>query len=216
MKKSPVLSVASLCAAASVFILTACVPTVSTISWANDGAGFIQYQTNDPTLYNIGQAVLYPASNEATLTTATVIAKKMSGEADMGFGMIFCAQDINNYYWVGVSTTGYYRVFKKVLGVETPINIAPSTAMPWTSSPYIAQGYGASNRISVTNAGVNTFSVSIGGNFVFNFTDTSFTGGQCGFYVGIGGTDASQGLVENFPLIPEDVRFQMVSPMAIP
>jgi hypothetical protein len=197
-----------LAAGAALFFVSCGTPGTrpQTIEWASDGAGFIQYMTEDPNFFKTAQFHSYTEAHEAPMTTVTVAAKKMSGAADMGFGVIFCVQDSDNFYRVMIDTTGMYKIVKKLAGSETVIQ-------EWATSSHLSTGYDVVNTIMITHTPPSDFSVYLGGSTMADrtFPDSSFTDGDAGFYVAIGDSTA-----ESFPHVPEDVRFQMTAPVTIP
>jgi hypothetical protein len=180
---------------------------ISTVAWQQNGA-FIQYRTNDSAKYDWGYYMTYPPT-EVSMSTVTVIAKKMSGAINYGFGMVFCvSSDFNSLYRVLITADGWYQVTKKVSGTYPEPVLA---IVPWVTSPLINTGYGAENEISVTQTSTHNFALSINGNLANTFGDPDFTGGTAGFYASIGTSGA-----EDFPDTPVDVRFQMTSPASVP
>ncbi len=192
--------------AAAVLVSCGTPTTPTTIDWAADGTGFIQYSTNDTGFLNMAFVKLYPDTAETPMTTVTVSCKKISGAATTGYGVVFCAQDASNYYRVMIHTNGRYRVMKTIGGVD-------QLGTDWTDTSYLATGYDAVNQISITKASGSNFQISFNGTQVYTYTDpaASFSGGQAGFFVYIG-----DGQTEYLAYNPVDVRFQMTAPVVIP
>ncbi len=180
-------------------------PSIQTIKWQLDGNGFVQFFTNDSQYYNYSFWDTYTQTNESQMTTVTATVKKQSGSSSSGYGIIFCSQDSNNFYRLLITTTGHYCVYAKVGGTYSAI-------IPWTSVPssHLNNGVGVENEISVTQQTLNNFTVYFNGNLETTFSNTSFSGGKAGFCASVSPT------TENFPYVPEDVRFKLSSPVAYP
>jgi hypothetical protein len=140
------------------------------------------------------------------MTTVTATVKKQSGSLYSGYGIVFCHQDSNNYYRLLIDAAGQYSIVSIVAGTHYAI-------IPWTTAPsvHLNSGVGVANVISVTQQSPNNFSVNFNGTQEANFSDGNFTGGKAGFFASV---DVQTG--ENFPDTPEDVRFQLSSPVAYP
>ncbi|HXK36923.1 MAG TPA: hypothetical protein VJ553_05060, partial [Candidatus Paceibacterota bacterium] len=179
-------------------------PSYTNIEWLPDGDGFVQYCTNDPRKYNTIQYDPRPEEYELTMTTVTATVKKVTGAGNVGFGIVFCYTDDNNNYLLLISTEGKYTVAENVGGTYTAL-------IPWTDSLWLYKGLGETNDIGITQNPVGTFKVTINGNEIISFPDSSFTGGQAGPCIGIGSFSD-----EEFPYIPEDGRFMMLAPVPYP
>lgn len=199
---------------AILFILSGCgggnasssSPTFQSPTWQNDGNGFLQFTTNDPHYYSYNFWSTYN-THESIMSAVTATVKKASGNANSGYGIIFCQQDVDNFYRLMITINGHYAVTARVAGVTTSI-------IPW-SAPSVATlytGYGVENLISVVQTTPYHFAIYFNGVLETTFTDPNFYAGWAGFYVWI--TDPSRG--ESFPGIPADVRFKMSGPIVVP
>jgi hypothetical protein len=168
-----------------------------TIEWQPDQQGYVQFMTKSPANLDTTWYIHYPPVL-TPMNTATVTAIKNSGNADAGFGMIYCVSDLQNFYRVLITTSGYFNICKKVGGKYFIIR-------DWTQSGLIG-GTGAATTISVTSYGAGSFTLFLNGRLMSNFDDSTFTGGTMGFYVYV--SDA-----EEFPGTPVDVRFHMTPPI---
>jgi hypothetical protein len=181
-------------------------PAIKTIEWEPDGSGFRQFKTNDPEKlwsswwYWLGGSY----QNPSTPFTVEVEAKKRSGCRGYGVDIIFCLEDNQNFYAVGIDTTGYYLVYKRLNG-------SWYTIRDWTFSNYLNIGYNVINNLKVTYDGSNTFTIYLNGSVVYSFTDISFNEGNAGYLVSIADEDC-----ENFPDEPVDVRYRMLHPVTDP
>ncbi len=163
-----------------------------TLAWQNDGAGYVQYYTNDPAnIQSQGYSEWrYYDPSETPMSTVEVKANKISGDASMGFGLIFCVQDSVNFMTVDIDTQGFYKIVKVVAGTYVSI-------VPWTDSAgALFSGYSVPNTIKVAyDSTSKVFTLYLNRALVTTFTDPSapyFTGGRNGFIIGISNT-------ENFP-----------------
>ena len=178
--------------------------SIQTIRWQLDGNGFVQFSTNDPQLYHYIFWNAYTQSNEVEMTTVTATVKKQSGSLFGGYGIVFCYQDVNNFYRLLIDAAGHYNVYSKVSGTYSAI-------IPWTPSTHLNNGVGVENVISVTQQSPNNFIVNFNGVQETLFGDGNFTGGKAGFCAYI--DDQAD---ENFPNTPADIRFKLTAPVAYP
>ena len=175
-----------------------------TISWQDDGTGYIRWYTNDPQyISDIGYSEWeFYDPVQTPMTSVEVEVKKVSGDPYMGYGIVFCLQDGTNYLTVNIDTLGFYRIAKYSNGSSTDI-------VSWMSSDYLFQGYGVKNTIQVDYNSTNAqFTLSFNGSSATTFKDTSatpFSDGRSGFLIGVSDT-------ENFPDEPVDVRFRRLQP----
>jgi hypothetical protein len=181
-------------------------PAIETIEWEPDGAGFRQYKTNDSQYYSWSFWYWKNASYQDPMTAFAVEAeaKKLSGCGGYGVDIIYCLQDSQNFYVLGISTYGSYRVGKRLNG-------SWFTIIDWTSSNHINTGYNVINNLKVTYDGSTTFTIYLNGFIVDSFADSSFSGGKAGYLVSIADEDC-----ENFPDEPVDVRYRMLQPVFDP
>ena len=182
-------------------------PTVQTIKWQSNSSGSaIEFSTNNSSYYNYGfyDPLTQETWQAGTADTATV--EKVSGATNVGYGMIFSYQSTGNYYALLIDAQDQYAVFKSVSGTTTNVT-------GWTPAPSgapLKSGVGATNTISVTQTGTGTYSISFNGKSATTYSDTSgssFTGGDAGFYAGIGSSSD-----ESFPTTPETIDYTMTSP----
>lgn len=179
-------------------------PSIKTIKWQLDESGFVQFFTNDAQYYNYGFFTTYNQTYALPMTTVTATVKKQSGNADSGYGIVFCSLDSTNLYRLLIVTTGYYMVSAKVGGTY-------STIIPWTASANLNSGFGVENVISVVQQSPYYFIILFNGTQETTFSDGNFSGGRAGFSAFI----TSQAN-ENFPYTPEDVRFKLSLPVTYP
>jgi hypothetical protein len=206
-------------AAVILFFVSACsggkddnspaVPTVQTISWQTDTDGFLQYSTNDSTLYNTHK---FHTNNtiQSTMSSVEAQVKRISGSTVAGFGIAFCYQNGSDSYGIVINTQGQYLIIKVVAGVSTYYAgglWSATQPSPWPTSSHLNTGLGSINVIKVVNMGSGNFNVYFNGSYETSFTDTTFTGGDSGYGLFI--SDAAH---ENFPSTPSDVRFKQIAP----
>ena len=171
--------------------------------WGKDGAGSLQFLTNNTKYYTWGFWVVPPGQSNLDLATyaATIVLQKNSGSSSRGFGFLFCYQDDNNFYQLMIATNGKIQVSKKVNGIE-------STVLGWTSNSHLSTGT-AANTISVSRNSTNIL-ITVNGTQI-SVPDSSFVSGKVAFFSAVG--NASD---ETFPAIAEDIRIKMTAPILFP
>jgi hypothetical protein len=177
-------------------------PLIETQAFVSDGNGSIQYYTNDQARMNHGYYHIYSSSLATPMTTVEVKVKKMSGDPHAGYGIVFCSADVNNFYRIVVTISGYYQIARKEAGTY-------SVLVDWTHTNWLTGVYDIDDTLTVTKSGADSFDLYINNNYVTTFTDATFDGGSAGFY-------ASVSPNEDFPTTAVDVRFQMLQPIFIP
>lgn len=113
---------------------------------------------------------------------------KVAGSFNDQFGIICRYQDNNNFYFMVISSDGYYGIGKILNGMQTLIsstNLLPSEV--------IQQGY-ATNHLQGECKSA-TLSLSVNGVYLVHVTDDTFTHGDIGL---IAGTFQSGGNYVNF------------------
>jgi hypothetical protein len=172
--------------------------------WVEDGEGFIQFTTNDPQYYGYGFYKTYNDPN-TPMTVIESTVKRMSGYNHMGYGVVFCYQDIDNFYKVMITVNGSFHFSVKKDGVYTILE-------DWQAGNGINTGYGVENTIEVTFDGTDTFTITFNGNATsYEYTDTTFSSGASGFTVSIGSD-----IDESFPSVPVDCRYKQLQPSTQP
>jgi len=162
---------------------------VDTISWEDDGSGYIQYSTNNGNLFNTGHLKSYISTYEGTYDTTTFFLKKVSGSRAAGYGVVVCYQDDDNYYRILINGYGRYHISRMFGGVY-------NTLTTWTDSADILKGNNAINKIGVVRDDpTNIFTVAINDGLNINFTDSNLTSGSSG---------------------SNDTRFKITAPVAVP
>lgn len=150
----------------------------------------------------------------ATDFPLTVNMEKISGNIGMGYGVIFCYNETNSgdasFYLVRIASSGYYNVFEANYALSSPW----SEIVGWTGSNAINTGLNVNNTVSVDYSDPY-YAVSINGTDVYTFdpkdTRSNLSSGVGGFLVNIGSSE-----YEDFPNVPEEVRFRMTSPVSNP
>lgn len=119
--------------------------------------------------------------------------KKIRGDIDGAYGIIFCAQDDYNYYTLVITANGEIYIDKTINDEAIPI-------YDWDESLFLLKGYNVSNKIGITyDKDKKEFSVFINGIREIIFQDNTFTGGKYGAYFSV--TEN-----ENFPEEPEEIE----------
>ena len=163
-------------------------PDVETVMFAADPeSGEISFQTNDPAYIGPSGRSLWHMGNvtQEPLTEVRASIYKLSGKSEMGYGITFAMQDINNFLTVMITTTGYYMI-GRVEGQEREFT-ALTADQDWQYSEELLQGYNRSNQIRVTyDNGTGQFTLYLNNDEQQNFVDNSdnpLTGGAFGHIV---------------------------------
>jgi hypothetical protein len=167
---------------------------VSTKKWELISDGYIRFYTNDSTNYNYYFWNWYENKNDSN--TYEIECKKMSGNLDSGYGLVFGASDSGvNYYCLEINANGYYRIWYRYNDTRTLIKTIAFSDKLFTGTDKI-------NNLKVTLEG-EVWTVSFNDNQVYQFDKSTVYGSRIGFYVAVGPeTD------ESFPNTPVDVRFR--------
>jgi hypothetical protein len=170
----------------------------------DDKDGTLQYMTNDPSTYNKAYHN-YSLNPNADPNVYECRVKKISGDDDYGFGILFCVDDTDK------NNPSYYRLFitaKGMFTVAKRIGNTWATAAPvsWRYSTFIETGFNAYNTIKVERIGNErnaSFRIFINGSLAAVFNDDNpINGNKAGVVVSVNIMEKEQ-----FPYIPVDVRF---------
>ena len=166
----------------------------------------VQFLSNDSAMYNryYWQTTSTPTPENSDPNIYEIKAMKISGQSNIDYGMIFCANDTpsssGDFYRFNINVNGRFSVHKRIGNVwEYPLI--------WRDSPYLKTGYGVYNtlrveRVNDENGAV--FRIFINGNFAVAFRDDNpFNGRNFAPFVSVGTME-----YEQFPHIPVDVRFE--------
>jgi hypothetical protein len=168
-----------------------------------DNDGVLQFRTNDPSNYNRWQ----PFYMENPGTDKDIIqcsVKKMSGDDNYGFGILFCVNDS------AMSKRSFYRLFITVRGTFTVQKMIDdewlTPPIRWRDSSFLEKGYNVYNHIMVERTvdnGTVTFNVFFNKNLAATFVDDEpLNGVRVGLVTSVNVLGK-----EMFPHIPVDVRF---------
>jgi len=168
---------------------------ISTTLWKPDGNGFIQFSTNDPNVYFYEFFTIF--TNDGNQNIYEIECKKMSGDRNGPYGMIFGASNtnMNSFYVLLIDTEGYYSIWKRINNNDTELK-------EWLKSERLFTGYGTTNNLKVVRSST-TFTVFINDHQVHQFIDSDINGNRIGFYVTVGTEED-----ESFPNNLVDVRFR--------
>jgi len=164
---------------------------LNSIIWENDGNGFIQFKTNDPSYCGY----YYHSPQIIDLSSEEIVGKKMSGAIGYGYGVYFKYSDSNNYYRFQIKPIGKYSVSKRVDG--TIYSILGST-----DSLLINTDYGEENTIKIENIG-SDYNIYLNGSFLDHFNDSDHSTGTSNYCISIG-IESN----EDFPSVPADFRLK--------
>ena len=167
---------------------------ISTTQWEMGRDGFYQFSTNDPQYYNYSFLRFLGHDSD----TYEIECKKMSGNPDYAYGLIFGAANNNTdqYFLLWITCNGAYRIVKQNGATATYIT-------DWARSGTVLTGYNRTNTLKVTKSGTS-YTVFINNNQIDQFTDSSQFGQRIGFYASAGKEED-----ESFPNKPVDVRFRI-------
>ena len=166
------------------------------------------FQTNDTGLQGPYGTTLWTSSgmSQDPLVSREVIARKITGDDDAGYGLVFCHYDTGDpavgetMLVVMINTRCEYTV-GEVIGAEF------RAVVPWTGSAALSLGYNQNNTIRIEYDSVRgDFSLLLNGVAVTTFRDDEppyHTGGADGFVVVISPLD-------EFPETPVHVEFQEI------
>jgi hypothetical protein len=168
-----------------------------------DNDGVLQYKTNDSSFYDRWSNTLIDNPWQRQIIIQCNV-KKISGDDDYGFGVLFCVDDSvpgsRSLYRLFITVNGRFTVQKMVDGnwLDPPVR--------WRDSPFIRRGYNVYNHISVEKVesnGTVTFKVYFNDDLAVEFTDEApLNGTKVGLAVSVNVLAK-----EMFPHIPVDVRF---------
>lgn len=130
--------------------------------------------------------------------------KKISGSNHVPFGILFCFQDTQNFFEVGIITEGWYYIAEVVNGDFIFIQ-------DWSYSPSLNEGYSKENKIEVFYNG-DVFTIYFNDSYIISFNNSilisqGIVGGNFGYFAYVG-----DNTYEDFPRIPVDVRFKQIIP----
>jgi hypothetical protein len=187
-----------------IILLVSCSWFAETIEWQDDGNGWLQFSTNDPTYKDSGNFVHIQSSYQSPTGIVEVRTQKVSGGDATVWGVIWNYQDANNFFLVLISADGWFREYLKWDGVYNEGN-------NWSQWPYINQGLDAVNVIRIDGSTGRIYinnMVNFAGSFSVPGDFPGGNAGEAGFYV----------LVGDDPIWgnPVDIRFQMASPVVVP
>ncbi len=128
--------------------------------------------------------------------------RKVSGYSGAGFGCLFCYVDRNNNYGLFVTANGGYRITKNVEGTVSAI-------VDWTGSAYLNTEPGETNKIAISQPSPGVLSFQFNDQPAITCSDSAFTAGGLCFYGAVSTN-------EDFPSVPLDIRFKLVSPEEYP
>lgn len=175
--------------------------TATTLVWTKDTEGFDQFSTNDPGNCSSSFMAWHDPFCDPT-GTLEVQVKKMSGNKWAAFGLVFCLQDLQNFYALVIDTQGDYAIFKRWYG-------SWYTLVDWTYLDLLKTGYGVANDLRIDHVG-SSFTFSFNGAAAGNFVDSSMSKGYWGPLV-----DVLSGDYEDFPSQPVDVRLKLTAVSAV-
>lgn len=171
-----------------------------TRSWVELKGNMIEYYTNNQDEFDWTRWKIFEGLSRQDTNTYEIEARKLGGNEETGFGMLFCADKKNegdSFYCFGIALNKKYSIRKRA-------NNAWKTVIDWTLTDKLKAGNKAVNTIKIVKDG-NSFAVYINGTQETSFTDTTaLPGQQIGFAVVIGKENQ-----EEFPQKPVNVQFSI-------
>jgi hypothetical protein len=169
-----------------------------------DNDGTTQFRTNDPAYYN-KWSPRYMDNPGADQNIFECGVKKISGDDDYGYGILFCVDDSDT------AKRSFYRLFITVNGRFTVQKMVDdkwvgNPPVSWRDSPSLNKGYNVYNHIMIERTGDDAkarFGVYFNKKLAAEFTDDAPVNGV---RVGLV-TSVNVSGKEMFPHIPVDVRF---------
>ena len=167
-------------------------------------SGNVTFTTNDPAYWTERGYTLWAPTggSQSTFTSVERKLTKTEGDADAGYGLVFC------HYDTGVSTLGETMlvVMVNTKGKYIAGEVVGSTFtafFPWTYSGRLATGLGVANRLKVTLSG-GEFVIYLNDEEAKRFIDSEaplHAQGADGYIVVVSPSDS-------FPQHPVTVRFE--------
>lgn len=172
---------------------------------SNDECKKFTFKTNDTKYLHQNGYTLWTVPNTNAndeFESITIEAMKESGTTEAGFGIVFCAQEIDSTPFmltVLINANGFYTIGKVLNGTLTHINNG------WENSNYINRGTGFKNLICISYESKNkNFILKLNDYEITTFTvaeKITFKNSRSGFAVVIAHN-------ENFPSNPVSVTFE--------
>lgn len=169
----------------------------------DDNDGKSQFITNDPATYNRWYYRYFP-NPDPNSNIYECRVRKISGDDDYGYGMIFCVDDSNSdnisYYRFFITVNGRFAIAKRTGNSWT------NDPVRWANSPFLNTGYNVYNTLRVertNNENGAVFRVFINDNLAATFNDNNpINGSKAGPAVSVNVME-----MEMFPYIPVHVRY---------
>ena len=173
---------------------------VKTIEFKPDQDGFLQFYTNDEKYHGKFSSMYYLDFFNTPMTTVEAEIKKVSGNPEELYGLIFCVQEIEQgqspeqLYCLLIDTCKNFYIFKDDLPLDG------------NTSEYLNSGFNVINKIKITRADNGKFTIYFNDQEAYSFTDNSYNKGTFGF-----GTNIGKKNEESFPNTPVDIRCKITA-----
>ena len=172
----------------------------------SSNANLYLFETNDTRYLNNAGYTLFTTNktNESDgFETINVDMMKLAGNAEAGYGIIFCEQTIDSKPFmlsILINTNGLYTIGKITNGEFYHLD------NNWRYSSHINKGYGIKNKVSVSyDENLSSFNLQINDSDITSFTipeRITFKNSKSGFVVVISNR-------ENFPEKSVKVEFEI-------
>ncbi|HHT06864.1 MAG TPA: hypothetical protein GXZ97_11480 [Hydrogenispora sp.] len=177
--------------------------------WFAEKDGWVRFYTNSKEVYGWGFWA-WDDIEENPMKIVETSVKKISGNPDYGYGIVFCLRKISEeteFYRLIINTYGYYLVSKKV-NVDEWTHDLVDDDNEWNYTDKLYKGYNVENKIKVEyDSTTKTFKIYFNDKYVTSFEDSTFTGGKFGYYASVGQKEE-----ENFPKTPVNILFKQHQP----
>lgn len=137
-----------------------------------DGHYFLEYKREVKNLLPLAEFTKLPLNKDLQIECKI---EKLSGIQNNGFGLVWGASDMQNYYCFIVAGKGYYKICKAS-------NNKLEDLVTWKSSDNAKKGDSSTNFLKIEKKG-NTTYFYINGNIVNELSGLAFFGNNLGFVV---------------------------------
>jgi hypothetical protein len=167
----------------------------------------VRFYANDRRLLGVSGSTHWKIGTvtQQPMTEFAVTARKATGSAQGGYGVVFAAADADHFLTVLIDTSRHYKVGKYEVGSGLHV------LTDWTVAAELTGGYVA-NTIRIAFTAPNQYRLYFNGDTVgkyFQDNDAApYTGGFFGYVAEVHATDS-------FPDVPVDVNFTQVTPTDI-
>jgi hypothetical protein len=149
-------------------------------TYTNGGISYVIYNgkyvidVNDSNTYNIFVPVAFDTGKDFSISASTV---HTSGDNNHGYGLYFGGSDVNNYYYLYLTSGGYYKLGKSIAGGGSDI-------IPWTTSTVVKTGNYVENKIKISRQG-GSWKIFINDQLINTIAAMPLMGNKVGFTLSV-------------------------------